>query len=184
MMCVYMVRQYIDLIKNALRQVGPDYFNLTTTYEPSGIVRERVFCYELYHQLRNSVTIYNDLTLSGEIDKRGHIDFAPEDQKNPDFVFHIPGTHKGNAMVIEVKGKMNPCDDIEKDFNTIITFIEKYSYVMGIFVLYNHSISELKQTAGHILKGFRSRHSANSIQILAIKHPETDCEGLLLSDLN
>lgn len=184
MMCTSTVRPYIDLIKHALPQVGPGYFILTTTYEPSGIVRERVFCYELYHQLRKIMTTNLDLTLNGEIDKRGHIDFAQNDQKNPDFVFHIPGTHEGNTLVIEVKGKLNPCVDIKKDFNTITTFIEKYGYIAGIFVLYNHSLSELKQTAGQVLRRFMTRPSANSIHILTIEQPEGDCEELLLSELN
>jgi hypothetical protein len=144
------VRQCVDLIKTALSQVELDYFKLETNYEPPGIVRERVFCYELYHQLRNGMATKLDLTLNGEIDKSGHDDFAKKDQKNPDFVFHIPGTHTGNTLVIEVKGKLAPLDDIEKDFNTITTFIEKYTYKAGVFVLYNHSLESLKQSAGQL----------------------------------
>ena len=47
-----MVDEYLNLIKEALNCVTAPYYNLETTYEPSGIVRERVFCYELYHQMR------------------------------------------------------------------------------------------------------------------------------------
>jgi hypothetical protein len=129
------------------------------------------------------MTTILDLTLNGEIDKRGHIDFAPKDQKNPDFVFHIPGTHEGNTLVIEVKGKLEP-DDIEKDFNTITTFIEEYEYTAGVFVLYNHSIERLKQRAGQVLRKYNSRPSASSVHILAIEHPGMDCEELLLSESN
>jgi len=124
-----------------------------------------------------------DLTINGEIDKRGHIDFAPEDQKNPDFVFHIPGTHEGNTLVIEVKGKLEP-DDIEKDFNTITTFIEEYEYTAGVFVLYNHSLERLKRSAGQVLRKYNSRPSANSVHILAIERPGMNCEELLLSESN
>lgn len=179
-----MIRQYIDLMKKALLQIGPDYFNLITTYEPSGIVRERVFCYELYHQLRKSMPPDLDLTLNGEIDKRGHMDFAQEDQRNPDFVFHIPGTHEGNTLVIEIKGKLNPRDDIQKDFDTISTFVERYRYKAGVFILYNHSLREFKQSADQILRKFKNRPSADSIYILAVQHPKRDCEELLLSALN
>ena len=50
-----MVEEYIQLIKAALERVEPGYYRLATTYEPSGIIRERAFCYELYHQIRSSM---------------------------------------------------------------------------------------------------------------------------------
>ena len=180
-MCTTKVRQCVDLIKTALPHVGSDYFNLKTNYKQ--IVRERVFCYEFYHQLRNRMTTPLELTLNGEIDKGGHPDFAPDGWKNPDFVFHIPGTHEHNTLVIEVKGKLES-KGIKKDFNTITTFIEKYQYTAGVFVLYNHSLEELKQSAGQVLRNYNSRPSANFVHILAIKHHGMDCEELLLSELN
>ena len=174
------------MIKTALSQVEPDYFKVPTTYELSGIVRERVFCYELYHQLRklrNSKTTKLDLELNGEIDKRSHIDFDKKDRKNPDFVFHNPGTHERNTLVIEVKGKLHK-RGIEKDFNTISTFIEKYEYKAGIFILYNHSIQELTEKRGKELKKFKKKLSANRIYILTIKSPEENCKVSLLSKLH
>lgn len=177
------IREYIELIKEALSQVEPAYFELTTTYEPSGIVRERVFCYELYHQLRNRMTTNHKLTLNGEIDKRGHIDFNHEDQKNPDFVFHIPGTHEGNTLIIEVKGKLNSID-IKKDFDTVSTFIEKYNYQAGIFILYNHSLDEFIEESSQMLNHFKKKLSANSFYILTIKQPQKSCEEHLLSELD
>ena len=56
----------IDMIKSALRNIEMGYFNLVTTYEPSGIVRERVFCYELYHQIRLLIDEKDDFPLSTE----------------------------------------------------------------------------------------------------------------------
>ena len=47
-----MTLKYKDLVKKALSNVSQDYFNLKVTYDSLGIVRERIFCYELYHQLR------------------------------------------------------------------------------------------------------------------------------------
>ena len=41
-----------NILLEALEKVGIKYYKLETTYEPSGVVRERVFCYELYHQIR------------------------------------------------------------------------------------------------------------------------------------
>ena len=181
-MCTAIVRQYVDLIKTALLQVEPVYFKLITNYKPSGIVRERVFCYELYHQIRKRMTGL-DLTINGEIDKRGHPDFVPGGSKNPDFVFHKPGSNEDNTLVIEVKGKLKS-DAIENDFNKIITFIEEYNYKAGVFVLYNYSLERLKQRAGQVLRNYNNRPSANSVHILAIEHPGMNCEELLLSESN
>ena len=135
--------KYIQKITEALDKVESPYFKLETTYEPTGIVRERAFCYELYHQLRLALKGDSGLTLNGEIDKRGHDDFAKEHRKNPDFVFHIPGQHKGNTIVMEMKGRVDKPDGIIKDFHTITTFVDKYQYQLGIFLLYNHSFGEL-----------------------------------------
>ena len=138
-----MRERILNMIQESIRKVDRKYFMLETTYEPSGIVRERVFCYELYHQIR----IHHDnntITLNGEIDKAGHTKFEEQDRKNPDFVFHIPGQMEGNTSVVEVKGKLVK-EDVIKDFNTLTTFVKKYNYKFGIFIIYNHSLDELKR---------------------------------------
>lgn len=138
------IESCINLIEQALNNMTDNYFRLTTTYEPTGIVRERVFCYELYHQIRLRQPNNHNLSLNGEIDKRGHVDFDIEDRKNPDFVFHIPGEHHGNTLICEVKGILDRSRGIVKDFETISLFISKYGYLAGVFVLYNHSLEELR----------------------------------------
>lgn len=163
-----MTRQYIDLIKFAIVGVAPEYFNLKTTYEPSGIVRERVFCYELYHQMRLLMESGSPISLNGEIDKRGHIDFQEKDRKNPDFVFHIPGEHEGNTLVVEVKGRLDDKKGILKDFETLHTFVGKYHYQAGIFILYNHSFTELLAVCGEELWSMRKKSGADSIYILSL----------------
>ncbi len=45
------VGSFIQLIMDSIENVGDDYYKITTTYRTLGIVRERVFCYELYHQM-------------------------------------------------------------------------------------------------------------------------------------
>ena len=70
------VRRSLDLVRAGAENVKADYFRLTTTYDTSGIVRERVFCYELYHQMRLLMGEEVSLFLHGEIDKHGHRDFS------------------------------------------------------------------------------------------------------------
>lgn len=158
----------LEIIENAINLVEESYYNLKTTYEPDGIVRERVFCYELYHRMRQILEESGEikLTLNGEIDKRSNIEFAKEDRKNPDFVFHIPGDMEGNTIVIEIKGQitggyLNKC---LKDFETIVCFVSKYKYKAGVFVLYNFSecpsklVKKLQQKYEGILHNEISRN--------------------------
>jgi hypothetical protein len=178
------VNKCIKFLKVALCKVEPGFFRLATTYEPNGIVRERVFCYELYHQVRLTMGQDRTLSLNGEIDKRGHSKFAPEDQKNPDFVFHIPGEFETNTLIVEVKGRLDGPDDIEKDFETILTFVRKYQYKAGVFILYNHSFAEFQQEMGNRLEDLCKQSKADAVFILSIKEPQGKCEEHLLSKLH
>lgn len=178
-----MPKKHIDLIKKALSQVDQSYFYLLTTYSQNGIRRERVFCYELYHQMRLLMAQANAQLLPvihGEIDKRGHADFG-QNQVNPDFVFHTPGTHDNNTLVIEVKGQLDH-DDIEKDFKTLLSFVHDHHYQAGVFILYGHSFEELIQNrVGNKLKALSSDACANRIHILTIKTVGQPCTETLLS---
>ena len=178
------IAKLVELIKHALQAIEPSYFNLKTTYEPSGIVRERVFCYELYHQMRLLMTEEHGFSLNGEIDKRGHLDFKPEHRKNPDFVFHIPGTHSGNAIVMEVKGRIDYHNrELQEDFKTLLNFVSNYHYQMGIFLLYNHSFGKLQERHGDLLKSLKSHPAANSILIITIDDPKSEPEEIFLSEI-
>ena len=66
--------------------------------------RERVYAYELYHQLRVRWPAWPYL-LGGEIDKEGHplIRGGLLHGVKPDMVVHIPGGMDNNLAVLEVK---------------------------------------------------------------------------------
>jgi hypothetical protein len=176
-------REHIDLVRRSLKGIGQEYFKLITTYEPSGIVRERVFCYELYHQIRLNMGTDYALSLNGEIDKRGHVDFHPADQKNPDFVFHMPGTHEGNTLIVEVKGTLTRRKEVIQDFSTILRFVTNYQYQAGIFILYNHSLHEFVEDLGVGLRELASDPNASAVYILAIREAHSSCEETTLSAL-
>lgn len=173
-----MITDLIQIICKAANEVTENYLKLATTYELSGIVRERVFCYEFYHQLR--VVLGNDqkLTLNGEIDKRGHTDFKEEDRKNPDFVFHIPGGHDGNTLILEVKGKLD-IDDIIKDFDTITTFVSSYNYQAGVFFLYNHTLEELLEKFNSKFDKFVKSECSEKIFVITL--PKARSIGSVIS---
>jgi hypothetical protein len=162
---------YFDLIRQGLTQVGASYYRLRTTYRPTGIVRERIFCYELYHQIRSLMGEYELLSLHGEIDKRGHRDFRREHRRNPDFVFHLPETHAGNMLVVEVKGQLGQDNwAIIKDFETLLAFTSRYQYKAGLFLIYNHTLSELKAKLGTAVQPLADRIGAEKVRIWCSKH--------------
>ena len=135
---------FLNIFKKALSKIKQDYYHISTIYDSNGITRERVFCYELYHQLRCE---FNDdiLKVHGELDKRGQIDFHDETRAIPDFLIHQPGTHANNNIIIEVKGVLNKYDIIG-DLQKIYSFIHDpiIHYENGIFLQYNHSFLDLR----------------------------------------
>lgn len=151
-------RNYLDWVHEAIDHISPAYYKLKTTYSSAGIIRERIFCYELYHQMRLIQTKHDlgGLVLNGEIDKRGHDNFARIDQKNPDFVFHLPGSMAENAIVIEVKGTIaNGTDGIKKDLDTLTSFVKNYNYQIGVLIVFNHSLRELAEKCSPAFEEFK-----------------------------
>ena len=165
----------IQWFSEALQSIPAAYLRLETMDGP--IVRERVFCYELYHKLRNiqeNNSELPELTPNGEIDKSGHSEFR-DFGKNPDFVFHHPGTMNKNIYVIEVKGKIN-ATDIQKDFDTLLTFIGDKAYSFGLFILYNHTMNELGRSNFNETRKHKYVNEAHRIDILCISDAEVEPE--------
>ncbi len=180
-----MVAQCIEVLKGALSRIEGDYFSVPTASCESKSVRERVFCYELYHQLRSaqedgSLRISPGVQIHGEIDKRGRKDYQRE---NPDFIFHAPGTNESNILVVEVKGTLDDKDGIEGDFDKLLEFVDNHQYQAGAFVLFNHSIENLCQSTREMVEDRCSNSNATRIHVLAIKSPGADCQESLLSSL-
>lgn len=103
-------------LTEATSKIGTEYFLLKVADRDRPIKRERVYCYELYHQLRIAIGD-TPLTLTGEPDKRGHNDFTDK-QPNPDFIFHVPGHHENNTAIIEVECRLS-LKHLIKDLNTL-----------------------------------------------------------------
>ena len=151
------VESFVEMITGSLENVGDEYYKITTTYESSGIVRERVFCYELYHQMR--LVQYErgltDAQIHGEIDKSGHVAFDKNTRKNPDFVFHVPGMMQGNAIVVEIKGKLEGTyqEGVYKDIVTLSKSTDnKHYYHSGVLIIYNYTYDEFLRKIGEFLK--------------------------------
>ena len=82
--------------------VDEDYIQLPVADSEDLEYRERVYCYELYHQWRMHWPKNFPFSLSGELDKSGHP--LIRDKSKPDFLVHIPG-QMTNLLIVEVKPK-------------------------------------------------------------------------------
>jgi hypothetical protein len=125
---------YVSLVVDALQNVDVEYFEIKQTKTKSTKKRERVFCYELYHQMRKlqKRNKHLDLTINGEINKAGHL--VIKENFDPDFVIHRQGSMGDNHAVIEVKTTKNK-RGIIKDFETIKCMVHCYNYKIGIFLI-------------------------------------------------
>ena len=63
---------FLTGLDTACEQIPKDYFYFPVYSEKGTIYRERVYCYELYHQLRLALRRGFKYVLSGEVDKRMH----------------------------------------------------------------------------------------------------------------
>jgi hypothetical protein len=102
------------MLRQAATQVERPWFHMSIASvgeEPQQMAyRERVYCYELYHQIRLLSTEdigrragATRLLLSGELDKYGINSVIPGGGQKPDLVWHEPGKSNYNAIVTEVK---------------------------------------------------------------------------------
>ncbi len=109
-----------EAFTRSVEAIRQEYF-MVARQGAGAVARERVYCYELYHQLRCRLPESLEYVLHGEIDKAGHARVldavratarrsgTPEGSAlgraggfNPDFVVHRPG-YAFNLAVIEVK---------------------------------------------------------------------------------
>lgn len=127
-----------QLISKATANISGNYFQLPIDGQEDPIYRERVYCYELYHQLRLLWPNGSHYELSGEVDKSGHplIRGNNLDRVKPDLLVHTPGDMGGNHTVIEVKPINANREGIAKDLSTLTAFRRFGRYANAIYLFY------------------------------------------------
>ena len=169
---------FIQYLKTATQGIRSDYIQLPVVNQETPIYRERVYCYELYHQLRLEIEKAGfQYSLGGEIDKGGHPYIRQNhlDQIKPDILVHRPG-HHDNLAVIEVKPvnvvrRGRSKEEIKKDllhltdFRRLLPRQSKYHY--AIYLIYgveDDLFDRIRATAVRI-----ARDNRQTIDLRAIK---------------
>ena len=162
---------FLNVLLSATENVEQKYFQLPVTYR-NYIVRERAYCYELYHLIRQRLPNTFSFTLSGEVNKAGHPLIAPTcGQIIPDFLVHNPG-HMGeddNLVIVEVKtvegaNYSREGRDLLKDMNTIncMTSLNN-GYFKGILLIFGANNENRKHEIETI---YRDRCDINNVFLL------------------
>ena len=132
------MQELTSILCEATKAISAQYFQLPVAGQESPIYRERVYCYELYHQIRAlwpKETLYS---LGGEVDKAGHplIRGHGLDRTKPDFLVHVPGNMSNNELVMEVKPVNAEPAGIKKDWQTLTAYRRSANYRRAILLVY------------------------------------------------
>jgi len=156
------------LLKEATRRLASDYFQLPVAGQDDAVYRERVYCYELYHQLRLNWPVDSEYRLSGEVDKNGHplIWGGRLDRVKPDFLVHVPG-RMWNAVVMEVKPVTVDAMGLRKDLRTLTAFTQRpANYDRAILLVYgNGALRRVKQLASTLVAERDERIDPTAVEL-------------------
>lgn len=137
------MNQLTQILSEATSAVNNGYFHLHV--DGGGpVYRERVYCYELYHQMRLRWPDDSQYYLNGEVDKTAHpiLCRLGAGRVKPDLLVHQPGYMTGNHAVIEVKSSKAPVSGIKKDLKNLSLFVDTVGYKRAIYLIYGFGAND------------------------------------------
>lgn len=166
-------------IKGTIDKIEKKFYNIISVNGRERI-RERVFCYELYHQLR-LIKFDCKFDIHGELDKSGFYDV----NVTPDFLFHKQGSDD-NYCIMEVKGELDS-NGICKDFKTLSKFLGEQKeikvYKLAIFLLFNQSLEAFINFLKRNRKVTNLDKYSEKIIILCKKDKNSEIETCTLGEI-
>lgn len=147
------VESFRHILTIATERVGEQYFLLPVADQDGGApiiqYRERVYSYELYHQLRLAWPTWG-YSLGGEVDKRNHpVIHGPDlDNAKPDLLIHVPGTMEHNLVVVEIKAlSPDPANPeralIHDDLRKLRAFCDRAAYEAGFLLVFGDDVNRI-----------------------------------------
>jgi hypothetical protein len=196
---------YLEDLIAALEQVNSQYCHwpIAGSRIQEG---ERVFAYELYHQLRivaiTKPQLYQDIRYDGEINKsfreeffycrctleaqlRADIRHRISARFSPDLVLHrgqIDRNPENQKLIIEIKtGELKP-KPLAKDILKLNHFLRTLNFECGYFIAVNVSLSEVSSQLRNLFPDYRMDYSESLFhKIVIITYDGFQCELALLS---
>ncbi len=168
------LKRFQEMILAATARIGDGYFQLPVA-TADAVYRERVYCYELYHQLR---CYWGDFaySLGGEVDKSGHPYFRGGQyaQAKPDFLVHAPGKMDRNLVCVEVKVAGRPGKDFADDLKKLTWFCRAAHYHGGIFLVCGKcdGAGDVVSLQGKVLRVSADAHDIDMNRIQVFYQPD------------
>lgn len=168
-----MYDELTDILMAATAHIGPEYFRLPV-HGGGPVYRERVYCYELYHQMRLRWPAEGPFRLNGEVDKSAHpiLSQLGASYAKPDLLVHGPGDMGLNYAIIEAKSLMARPAGIRKDLKTLLLFRTSVGYERAIYLIYGGE--DLDYVCGAIKRIAKAMQNLPSIEVWAhqqVGHP-------------
>lgn len=159
-------------LKKAIERMGAHYFQLPIAGDEEPIYRERVYCYELYHQLRCILGDNFPYKLNGEVDKNGHP--IIRSAKKPDFIIHQPIDMRYNLVIIEVKPVTvkDKIKELKDDFETLKWFLDNANYYRAIMLIYGNVNGHLPENIKEVIKNISDEKILIMWHFQPYKEPE------------
>ena len=168
-----------EILKIATEKVAEKYF-LTKIRQANDsskyVYRERIYCYELYHQIRTEWGSNPDINFFGEYDKSGSSLYTGTSSQGvkPDFSIHSPGDIDSNFIAMEVKSSNASESAIKKDIEKLIKLTTYQNFKYGIYLIYGKNAIK----KGEIAKKFIDEKSKSNIKIFMHSKAETKAFAL------
>jgi hypothetical protein len=131
----------LDAVGTATRKIEPEFFRLSEHGLADQNYRTRVYCYELFHQLRCCVPHNNWHVLSHDVHRLHLPLFNRLFKRNiPDFMLHVPTEVAPNLIVINVRPINSGSQVIEKEVATLKRFTTKSGGRQAISLIYGDGV--------------------------------------------
>ncbi|WP_305840322.1 hypothetical protein [Photobacterium leiognathi] len=159
------MQNFDQTLASSTKRIDSEYFQLPVADVNTTIIfRERVYCYELYHQLRS---LWSDeyWKICGEIDKKGH-PILRSSTESPDILVHAPG-ELANFAIIEVKTADFRIKDLIKDLKTIEKFMKNSGaeYERGLCLIYGDKPNLVKKISNTVKRYIKEDGNPSNIEI-------------------
>lgn len=163
------MQELTRILQDGTAGVTRDYFRLNIA---GGIpvYRERVYCYELYHQMRKRWPGPCPYRLNGEVDKSAHPILKDLKQK-PDLLVHGPGYMHKNHAIIEVKSAdvKRRQSGLIKDLRTLLLFRRRAGYERAVLLVYGN---ESESVASGARERYAKLNGDSEIEVWVHTAPE------------
>lgn len=151
---------FYNALLSAASNIDKRYYNVKLAYFNYTMLRENVYCYELYFQLRS---ILNDFPylLIGEIDQSGHPDIVARCHEfKPHFIVHQPGIFNDVSQLVllyvySINYAFRFPETLVDSFSKMnCTVNQQGGYYRGIMLLYGNEKAELDKGISDIYKNY------------------------------